>query len=223
VAQLMTHKVVSVAPEAPLKEVAALLVGKKISGVPVRDAEGRVVGVVSAGDIIWKELGAGGEAGLLERVLDSAYGDYGRLDARTAADAMTSPATTITSSADVSAAAKAMVEHGINRLPVIDDGRLVGIVTRTDLLRAFQRSDAEIEHEIREYVLRHTLWVAPDAVSLVVMDGEVTIGGLVDNRSTAELIGGYIRCVPGVVAVHSSLSWNVDDLARRTSVAADRI
>jgi len=222
VEEIMTRNAVTVTPETTLKEVAALLVAKKISGVPVCEADGRVVGVVSAADIIWKELGAA-DVGLLERVLDTAYGDSSRLDARTAGDAMSMPAITIAPGADVSAAAKAMVDHGVNRLPVLDHGRLVGIVTRADLLRAFQRSDEEIEREISEDVLLHTLWIDPDSVALVVNEGEITIGGLVENRSTAELVRSYIRRVPGVVAVHSTLAWNVDDLARRTAASANRI
>jgi len=219
----MTRNVVTVTSETTLKEVAALLGAKKISGVPVCGGDGRVVGVVSNADVIWKEVGVAVDAGLFERLLDTAYGDSSRLEARTAGDAMSSPAVTIAPDATVDTAARVMVDRGINRLPVVEDGRLVGILTRADLLRAFQRSDQELKREIADDVLLHTLWIDPDSVSLLVIDGEVTIGGLVENRSTAELVCAYIRRVPGVVAVQSGLSWHVDDLARRTAGSADRI
>jgi osmotically-inducible protein OsmY len=83
-------------------------------------------------------------------------------------------------------------------------------------------SDEEIEREISDDVLLHTLWVDPEAVSLVVIEGQVRVAGEVENRTTAELIEAYIRRVPGVVSVQSELTWRLDDLARRTAASADR-
>jgi len=221
--EVMTRSVVTATPEMTLKAVAGLLVDNKISGVPVCGADGSVVGVLSSADIIWKEVGVVDEATMLERVLATAYGDDERLGARTVGDAMTRPAITIRPRDEVSLAAKTMIDAGINRLPVVDGGRLVGIVTRADLLRAFRRSDEEIRREVSEDVLLQKLWIDPNSVSLVVTDGVVSIGGLVENRTTAELIGSCICRVPGVVGLNSTLSWQVDDLARRTGAAADRI
>jgi CBS domain-containing protein len=224
VEQLMTRDVVTVGPQTSLKVVAGLLARHRISGVPVCDADGHVVGVVSEGDILWKELGLGaGGGGWIEWFLEDAYGRGQRVAARSAGEAMTSPALTIAPSATVSQAAKLMIGEGVNRLPVISDGRLVGIIARADLVRAFERSDEEIEHEISEDVLLHTLWVDPESVSIVVTGGEVTIAGEVENRSTSELIDAYVRRVPGVVGIESKLTWQVDDLSRRAAAAADRL
>jgi CBS domain-containing protein len=224
VEQVMSPEVVTVAPETSLKDVAELLVRHRIAGVPVCDADGRVIGVVSEADVLWKELGLrAGPRSILDRILELAYEEEERAAATTAGEAMTSPAITVTPGAAVARAAELMIEHRVNRLPVVADGRLVGIVARADLVRAFIRSDEEIEREISDDVLLHTLWVDPDSVSLVVFGGKVSIAGEVDNRSTAELIEAYIRRVPGVVSVHSVLTFRVDDLARRVAASADQL
>jgi CBS domain-containing protein len=224
VAELMSHDVVAVTPETTLKEVAELLAGHRIAGVPVCDANGMVLGVVSEADILWKELGLRpGGGGMLDRVLESAYGEGQRLAAVTAGEAMTSPATTIEPSASVTRAAELMTELNINRLPVVEGDVLVGIIARADLVRAFARTDEEIKLEIDDDVLLQTLWVDPDTVSLEVVDGMVTISGEVENRSTAELIEAYVRRVPGVVDIHSDLRFKIDDLARRVAASANQL
>ena len=220
----MNRDVITVTPETTLKDVAELLVAHRIAGAPVCDAGGKVLGVVSEADILWKELGEGPRgSGVVDRLLESAYGQGKRLAAVTAGDAMTSPAITIGAEASVSWAAALMTELNVNRLPVVEDDKLVGIVARADLVRAFARPDDEIEREITEDVLLHTLWVDPDTVSLIVIRGMVTIAGEVENRSTAELIEAYIRRVPGVVSVHSDLRFQIDDLARRIAAAAAQL
>ena len=222
--QLMSRDVVTVAPDAPLKDVARVLARDRISGVPVCDADGKVLGVVSEADILWKELGLEpARGGLFGWLLDGPEHDDERIAARTARDAMTAPAIAVAPHATVAEAAALMVEARVNRLPVVDGDRLVGIVARADLVRAFRRSDEEIANEIDDDVLLRTLWIDPDAISLVVLDGEVTLGGVVENRTTAELVSAYVRRVPGVVAVHSNLTWTIDDQARATAVSADTL
>ena len=141
-----------------------------------------------------------------------------KLDAHTAAEAMTSPAKTIAPWRLVSAAAAQMLDEGVNRLPVVDDeGRLVGIVTRADLVRAFVRPDAEIEHEIREDVLTRALLLeTAGTVTVAVEGGQVTLGGSVDKRTDAELIPALVAKVPGVVEVDSSIGWREDNRRRRS-------
>jgi CBS domain-containing protein len=222
VERVMTADVVTVSPETSLKDVAEVLTRLGISGLPVCDESGRVLGVVSEADVLQKELGlAPHSGGLFAWLFEQPGESVAKIGARTAGEAMTSPAVTIEAEATVAQAAKLMIERQVNRLPVLRDGELAGIVTRADLVRAFQRTDEEIEREIVEDVLIRTLWVAPDRLKLSVEQGEVTLAGEAENRSEAELIAGYVRRVPGVVAVRSELTWTVDDLARRTSAAAD--
>jgi CBS domain-containing protein len=213
---VMTKDVVTVAPETPLKHVAALLAGRKISGLPVVDEQGALVGVVSEGDILFKERGAPERTGMLAR-LHRRRGPDGRakLEARTAAEAMTTPATTAPPWRSVAAAAAQMTDDGINRLPVVDqDGKLVGIVTRADLVRAFARPDAEIRREIEEDVLERAL-LLPEPISVAVDEGKVTLGGSVDKRLDAMLVPAVVAKVPGVVEIESAISWREDDGGHR--------
>jgi CBS domain-containing protein len=218
VEDVMTRDVVTVRPETSLKEVAGVLAGRKISGVPVVTEDGEVVGVVSEADILFKERGPSKRKGKLAWLLDP-FGTEGqlKLEARTAAEAMTRPAKTIAPWRPVAAAAAKMLEQRVNRLPAVDsNGRLVGIVTRADLVRAFVRRDTEIEREIRHDVLRRTLWLrTPEAVMVKVEGGNVRLEGLVDTRTDAELLPVLVAKVPGVVDVDCSLSWHEDDRGQR--------
>ena len=128
---------------------------------------------------------------------------------------MTRPAVTIDPDRPVSEAARLMLERRVNRLPVVKADQLLGIVTRADLVRAFTRTDAEIEHEIREEVLDRVLQLPPGAVSVVGTEGQVRLDGLVERRSDAELLPGFIARVPGVVAVDSDVKWRLDDVSRK--------
>lgn len=210
VRDVMTTNVVTVAPQTPLKEVAELLVERRITGVPVVSDDGEVLGVVSEADILFKERGSAERKGVLGWLLDP-YGTEGRdkLDARTAAEAMSTPAKTIASWWSIAAAASLMLEAQVHRLPVVDnDGALLGIVTRGDLVRAFVRSDEEIAREIREDVLRRTFWLdAAEAITVDVRGGRVTLRGTVDTRTDAELVPAVVRKVPGVVDVDASITW----------------
>lgn len=216
VEHLMTRDVVTVSPEASLKEVAEILADCGISGLPVCEPCGRVVGVISEADIVRMEQGAApGRGSALDWLLGRTDEPVEKLAARTAGEAMTAPALTIDAGRPVFEAARLMVERAVNRLPVTSGDELVGIVTRADLVRAFRRSDEEIEREIREDVLLHTLWIEPARLEIAVEKGEVTLTGTLETRTEAELAAAYVRRVPGVVDVRANLGWQVDDLARR--------
>jgi CBS domain-containing protein len=219
VEKIMTRDVLTVAAGTPLKEVAALLAANHISGVPVADPDGTVLGVVSEADILCKEEGfppnPGRVSGWLLRRMD---GELDKIGARRAADAMTAPALTVRPAQQVSEVARLMVGHRINRLPVVADGRLVGIVSRADLVRAFNRPDVELEHEIREEVLFGVFVLSPDAFDVTVKDGVVRIEGTVRTAVDAESITRHVRGVPGVLDVTSELDWREG----RSSVRAAR-
>jgi predicted transcriptional regulator len=122
--------------------------------------------------------------------------------ATTVGEAMTSPAITIGPHRTATAAARELVEQGVNRLPVVgQDGRLVGIVTRADLARAFTRADAEIEREIREEILERTLWSEP-----WVRDGEVELTGWLETEADVQLVERLVARTPGVVSVRAQLT-----------------
>ena len=210
---VMTGDVRVVAPETSLRAVAALLVEHGISGMPVCDEDGTVVGVVSETDILYKERGSHDQGeGLLARFgRVSASRDAAKATARTAGEAMTSPAITIAAYRPIAAAARLMLEHAVNRLPVVMHGRLVGIVTRADLVRAFDRTDAEIESEIRSEVIGELMWLEPAGISVEVEHGEVRLSGEIERRFDAETLATLAARVPGVVGVRSELTWRTDD------------
>jgi CBS domain-containing protein len=215
VRDVMTVGVLAVRRETPLKEVARLLVEHRISGLPVVDDEVQVVGVVSEADLLVKEQGPDAVPhGTLDRLL----GESGptrqlraKAEARTAGEAMTAPAITIDGSRSVHQAAALMIERRVNRLPVVDAGRLVGIVTRADLVRAFVRSDEQLAQSIREDVLLKSLWIDPYRFEVDVSDGVVTLRGSVERRSTSAMVVRMVEMVPGVVGVTAEVGWTVDD------------
>lgn len=214
VEHVMTRGVVTVNPEMPLRDVAKLLTTHRISGAPVCDSNGRVLGVVSARDILFQERGDRERAGALYLVADvRAYEARAKSDARNAGEAMTAPAVTIEPERRVYEAARLMLDRDVNRLPVVRDGDLVGIVSRGDLVRAFARSDAHIVREITNDVLEAAFPLEPE-VRVDVAGGEVTLTGEVETRSDARRIEQLVARVPGVISVADRLTWRLEDEVR---------
>jgi CBS domain-containing protein len=209
----MTSDVVTVQPGTSLKGAARTMVERRISGTPVVDAAGKLVGMISEGDILIRERGVveNVEGALAWLVRPRLFEDAEKIGARVVGEAMTSPAITIGPERPVTAAAALMIDRGVNRLPVVDhDGRLVGIVTRADLVRAFARTDAELVEDIRTDVVQHTMWLPAESVEVQVDDGEVTLRGQIPQRRDAELLPRLTARVPGVIGVTSELTWSED-------------
>jgi CBS domain-containing protein len=222
---VMTRDVVTVRANTPLKEVAQRLVEHAISGLPVVSDDGEVVGVISEADLLVKESGAAPrKRGIVASLLNPSDPHVQvKLEARLAGEAMTSPPVTIAPFQSTAAAASEMLEAGINRLPVVQDGQLVGIVTRADLVRAFARSDAQVAGEVRHQA-EFFLALAEDVAKLDVscVGGEVTVTGRVKRRSNAEELPRFLARVPGVVAVASELTWQEDDTKPQHERAGSR-
>jgi CBS domain-containing protein len=215
VRDVMTRSVITVKRDTPLKEVARLLIDDRISGVPVVDPDGSIAGVVSEADLLIKEQGADAVRHRpLAWLLGESEGTRGQLDklaAVTAEEAMTAPAVMIGSDRPIHEAAAVMTKRGVNRIPVVDEGRLVGIVTRADLVRAYLRSDEELAETIRSDVILRILWLDPAPFVVDVQDGIASISGRVDRRSTAEMLERAVAMVPGIVQVRSAVAWSTDD------------
>jgi CBS domain-containing protein len=209
VSDLMSAEVLTATPETPLKEAAALLARRGISGIPVVDAAGAVVGVLSEADIIVKSRGEQPRGGIMSWLLEPDFDLRDKIEARTVGQAMSAPAVTIAPGRQVHEAAALMIAESVNRLPVVDHGKLVGILTRADVVRAFSRTDEEIAHEIREEILRRTLWLEPGMVSMQVVDGIVHLQGEVETEADAELLPVFVARVPGVVSVRADLRARV--------------
>jgi CBS domain-containing protein len=213
VADLMTREVVFVGPDATIKDVAGLLVEHRISGLPVCDDAGRVIGIVSEADILYRESEPTERDGPLAWLFqDTLHEEARKAAARTAGEAMSTPPITIGGFRTATAAARAMLENRVKRLPVVDfHGKLQGIVTRSDLVRAFIRTDAEIEREIRTDVVERTLWSGPEAVDVSVDGGEVTLTGQLETQGDVDILLKLVARVPGVLDVRSSVTYRVSE------------
>ena len=199
VRDVMTSDVATVETETPVKDVARLLSEREVSGVPVVDRDRRLRGVITEADIV-------------ATMRPRARGFFGRLlrraprtESRTAGEAMTSPPITVGPDDPVSRAASLMAEHRVNRLPVVLGSRVVGIVSRADLVRSSVRSDRAIADELEE-LLHHRFWLVPGAVEATVVNREVTLEGELDSRENAEMLEWAVRQIPGVIAVRSRLT-----------------
>jgi CBS domain-containing protein len=212
VLDVMSAPVVSVGTATPYKEIVDRLAERGVSSVPVLDAGGTVVGIVSEADLLHK-LALGGEEPqrrLFERKRRAAQ--RVKAEGDTAEDLMTSPVVTVSPRASVVRAAKIMEDERLKRLPVVDDeGHLVGIVSRRDLLRTYRRSDEAIRHDVTHDIIQGMLFTGPPEMDAEVADGVVTLTGATDRRSTAQIAERLVRGVPGVVDVVSELSYGYDD------------
>lgn len=214
VRDVMSGEVISVPASMHLKELAALLVEHKISGAPVTDADGSVIGVVSEADVLMKQVGRSISR---RRPLEWIFGESHDPDelrrrvATTVGDAMSAPAVTIEGDRSLRDAAALMVDSKVNRLPVLADGRLVGIVTRADLVRAYLHRDEDAELAVREQVFRKTMWLDPANYEIAVREGALSLGGKVDRKSTADILERLSGLVEGVDRVQNSLTWELDD------------
>lgn len=213
VLDVMTRTVVVVNDSAPFKQVVRRMQEHGVSALPVVDADGRLVGIVSEADLLLKEdPQLAGEGRLFESRHRRA--DREKHAAVVAAQLMTAPAITTTPEASLGEAARLMHRHGVKRLPVVGpDGHVLGVVSRSDLLKVFLREDPEIAREISEDIIRRTLWIDPATIHVVVEDGVVCLEGQVERRSLISVISGLVHAVEGVVGLENRLSYLVDDTA----------
>jgi CBS domain-containing protein len=214
VQDVMSKKVVSVRTNTPYAEIVNTLATHKISAVPVLDHFSRVVGVVSEADLLHKVefLGQDTEPQFFEWGTKKV--NRSKANAETAEELMSSPAVTIQPGVSVITAARRLEDKHVKRMPVVDAfGLLLGIVSRTDLLKMYLRPDHELRHEVIEDVLRRMLWLDPLTVEVDVIDGKVILHGHVERRSTAQIAVNVTKSVPGVIRVVDQILWARDDVA----------
>lgn len=209
---VMSVDVAAVRADTPYRELVDLLTARRISAMPVVDDDHRVVGVVSEADLVHKVQRAGQPYG--RPVFEGPRSRAARIkaDADLARDLMTTPAVTTTGDTTIVEAARTMHRRNVKRLPVIDDqGRLIGIVTRGDLLKVHLRPDDDIRADVTEQVLRRVLAVREDTVGVSVSEGVVRLTGQLDRRSAADLAVRLSRQLGGVVDVIDELGYDFDD------------
>ena len=218
VADVMVSNVVSVKPETPVSEVARILLDKCISAVPVVDAQGRAVGIVSEGDLLRRaaihtEKRRSWWAGLLGRV-DTLAAEYVKTHGRRAEDVMTSDVVAASEDMTLDEVVALLEQRHVKRLPVLRNGKLVGVVSRADLLRALACleaapgqaiTDETIYNEIMARI-RSEPWGMPWRVSVTVQNGIVKLSGAASSESERKALRVAAETTPGVREVHDELA-----------------
>jgi CBS domain-containing protein len=212
---VMTTDVVTAEPSTSVPALAKLMRVHGVSAIPVVDQGGHALGVVSEADLLVKErVLAGQHIGLWVEAAPPTPLERAKAEAEDARSLMTSPAITITAQATLPAAARRMEREGVRRLLVVDDaGHLRGLVSRRDLLRAFELGDAEIRSRVLHAIAPRSHWIDLARVDVVVTDGVVTLRGDVPYRSDAVALIDLADGVEGIAAVRDELTWEVDDTA----------
>ncbi|MFE3602972.1 CBS domain-containing protein [Streptomyces sp. NPDC059142] len=200
---VMTADAVRAGPATPVADLVRSLVERRIGGVPVVDDDDRVVGVVSRSDLARHRDSAGGArrpaGGSLPVRPGAADPTVGEL--------MSVPAVTVHAVDSVALAGRTMAVRDIGRLPVVDEeARLVGIITRRDLLRVFVRPDSDLRDEILDEIVVRALWLDPAPLTVSVVDGVVTLRGSLRGRADVSVTVGMVARVDGVVAVVNELT-----------------
>lgn len=216
----MQRQPITATPEMAIEDAVRLMVTHRISGLPVVDPTGVVVGILSEGDLLRRtELGTerrlpGWHAWLAG--LGSAPGDYIRSHARRVGAVMTAPAISVTPQSDLADVVALMESRRIRRVPVLQDGRIVGIVTRADLLRALESllpksdtrpvADAELRRRLLAS-LRERRWVPRVSFDVKVVNGVAELLGVITDQRAREAVRVLVENTPGVRAVVDHLIW----------------
>lgn len=212
IADVMTTQVHVASELTPFKLLVRLIDENRISAVPIVDRAGIPVGIVSEADLLLKErrLDIEADANLLH--LRRRRKNLAKAEGLVARDLMTAPPISIHTDTTLTEAARVMQKRNVRRLVVVDGrGRIAGVVSRSDLLQVFLRADHEIRHEIVERLIPALMLNSEPAVEVEVRYNVVTLGGEVDRRTDAEILGRLVRDMDGVVDVVNKLTYRWDD------------
>ncbi len=204
VADVMTTRVVALKRSAGYKEICSALRQHRVSACPVITDAGKVVGVVSEADLLYKVADPSPPSGLIR--LRWKLREESKVNAITAGQLMTSPAVSIQPTAPVAIAARVMQERRVRRLPVVArDGLLIGIVSRTDLLSVYERPDGDIRDEILREIIAREFGLDPAEFEVTASSGVVTLAGRLARLDTAVALLSRVRHAEGVVAIRDRL------------------
>lgn len=218
VRDVMTPNLITVTPETSFKQIERLLAEHHVGAIPVIDAGERAVGIVSETDLVLKtEAAQRPPTGIGARV----HHQRSKAAASSARGLMSAPPVTIEPGERLAAAARLMRRHAVNQLLVVSEGRLLGMVSRGDLLKSFLRADVDIRNDVVQGVIVGIMWLNPLEFEVTVEESVVEISGVTERRSHAEILVDLIRGVEGVVDVVSTLSYRLDD--RNISVSTGMV
>jgi CBS domain-containing protein len=209
VKDVMSTHVIAVRQIASYKEMAAMLHSQRLSAFPVIDDDNKVIGVVSETDLLPKEALEGSMPRTMQGLAPQRV--RSQVNGVTAADLMSQPAVTIGPDETVTSAARLMYDRRVKRLPVVDDdGTLIGIVTRSDVLTVYGKPDPQIADEISKDLILGTFRCDPARFTVTVKDGIVTIEGTPEATQIGLDIIDAARHMEGVVAVRDRLTYPAD-------------
>lgn len=220
VADVMTRRVHVGSPLTTFKLLVRLIEENRVSAIPIVDQSGVPIGIVSEADLLLKERHSDIEASTGLFHSRRRRTELAKAEAVVASDLMTSPPITISADATLTEAARRMQERNVRRLIVTDArGRIAGIVSRSDLLQVFLRTDEDLRADVTDKIIPAILLDQPSAIDVDVRANVVTLSGEVDRRSDAEILGRLTRDLDGVVGVVNQLSYRWDDMLRTTAAA----
>jgi CBS domain-containing protein len=206
VRDVMSTHVIAARRSAPYKELAAMLRNQRVSAFPVVDDDNQVIGIVSESDLLIKEALEGTVPSALQGPTHQQL--RSKVTALIAADLMSSPAVTIGPDEPVARAARLMYDRQVKRLPVTsEDGTLIGIVTRSDVLSVYSRADGEIEHEITRHVVPGVVPGDSGRFTVTVKGGIATVEGTPETAQAGHAVIDAVRRAEGVVSVRDRLSY----------------
>ena len=217
VADIMTHPALAIGPEAPLLQAIRLMTGHRVSGLPVVGPEGQILGVLTEGDLLRRaETGtAGDQPGWLAGILrpGRTAQQYVATHGRRVGDVMTTEVIAVTEDTSLADAVDLMQRHRVRRLPVLRDGKLLGVVSRADLVRhlgevlaaeAPSTDDGALQQAVLDAIERQP-WARGHAVSVVAKSGVVQLDGCVFDLNAREGLGVLADNVPGVRQVENRI------------------
>jgi CBS-domain-containing membrane protein len=208
VRDVMATPVVTVRPDTSFKQVVATV--RAVGAVPVTDGSGLVLGIVGEHDLIAEKAFLECSPGRLARAWR--HGGRGKAAAATAASLMTSPAVTTRADATTGEAAWLMYRHRRGSLPVVDSaGRLIGIISRGDVLDGFTRQDADIRREVVRDVIGQKFLLDPQAFTVTVTDGVVKLSGRPESDQVGRLLAAAVRRIEGVVGVRDQMRYTATE------------
>lgn len=208
VKDIMSTHVIAVRRNATYKQMAARLREMHVSAFPVVDDDSKVIGVVSESDLLAKEALRDKVPGEFSGMMRSR--EQAKAEGITAADLMTGPPVTVGPGDTVAHAARLMYDRRVKRLPVVDDdGRLVGIVARSDVLSVYDKADDDIRRDITDNVISNDFRCDPAQFTVTVKDGIVTLEGTPETATVGHDIVDAARHADGVVAVRDRLTYPV--------------
>ena len=217
-ADVMVTNVITVGPDARVQDVAHIFLTNRISAVPVVGSDGKILGIVSEGDLMRRaEAGTGRRRSWWLALLtgtDALAAEYVKEHSRMVADVMTRHVITAAPETPLGDIADILEKKGIKRVPIVKDGRIVGIVSRANLLQALASLRKQIEGgppndmTVREAVLERLKaapWSRPSLINVIVQDGTVELWGIVESPTQKKAVRVAAEETPGVRAVNDNL------------------